>query len=210
MVSTNICFSKVVLNKELYKIVKWLNELNINEWFVGYGTLLGIIRHNSCIDQDDDIDILINIKYKNDILEYAKNNNYIIALDRDSLLSIKSGENAPLIDFYGCNVENNNYHDLWENALWKNINPISTIDFNIANDKLDTLGDKGIIRLSKHQDKWSTIKLNIPYQPWIKLRNRYGDEWYIPKPDIKTDIFRPFISELGECTYRDFNETQIL
>jgi len=200
------CFSKVVLNKELYKIVKWLNELNINEWFVGYGTLLGIIRHNSCIDQDDDIDILIDIKYKDDILEYAKKNNYIITDNIRSLLSIKSGENSPSIDFYGCNVQDNNYHDLWENAIWTNINPISTIDFNIVSNKSDTLGNKGnkgIIRLSKHIQDESSIKLNIPYQPWIKLRNRYGHEWYIPKSDIKSDIgSRPYITELGESTHK--------
>lgn len=41
-------------------IIKLLNDNNIKNWFIGYGTLLGIIRENSCIDGDDDVDIIID------------------------------------------------------------------------------------------------------------------------------------------------------
>ena len=46
---------KILLNKTLLFIIKLLNDNNIKNWFIGYGTLLGIIRENSCIDGDDDV-----------------------------------------------------------------------------------------------------------------------------------------------------------
>ena len=51
---------QAVLNATLMFILKLLNHNNINNWFIGYGTLLGIVRKNSCIDGDDDIDIIID------------------------------------------------------------------------------------------------------------------------------------------------------
>ena len=53
--------NQISLNKTLMFIIKLLNDNNIKNWFIGYGTLLGIIRENSCIDGDDDIDIIIDI-----------------------------------------------------------------------------------------------------------------------------------------------------
>ena len=47
------------LNKTLLFLISLLNNNNIKEWFVCYGTLLGLVRENSCIDNDDDIDIII-------------------------------------------------------------------------------------------------------------------------------------------------------
>ena len=48
------------LNKTLKYITNLLNKYNIKNWFIAYGTLLGIIRNDSCIDKDDDIDILVD------------------------------------------------------------------------------------------------------------------------------------------------------
>ena len=48
------------LNNTLTEIVKILNANNIANWFIGYGTLLGIVRNRACINNDDDIDILID------------------------------------------------------------------------------------------------------------------------------------------------------
>ena len=52
--------NKDILNKTLSFIIKLLNDNNIKNWFIGYGTLLGIVRDNSCIDKDDDIDIIMD------------------------------------------------------------------------------------------------------------------------------------------------------
>lgn len=47
------------LNKTLLFLITLLNDNNIKNWFVCYGTLLGLVRENSCIDNDDDIDVII-------------------------------------------------------------------------------------------------------------------------------------------------------
>jgi phosphorylcholine metabolism protein LicD len=41
-------------------IVNLLISMKIENWFIGYGTLLGIIRDESCIEGDDDIDIIVD------------------------------------------------------------------------------------------------------------------------------------------------------
>lgn len=51
---------KVKLNNTLMFIIKLLNTNNVSNWFIGYGTLLGIVRENSCIHGDDDVDIIID------------------------------------------------------------------------------------------------------------------------------------------------------
>ena len=51
--------TSVKLNKTLLFLITLLNDNNIKNWFVCYGTLLGLVRENSCIDNDDDIDIII-------------------------------------------------------------------------------------------------------------------------------------------------------
>ena len=51
------------LNNTLLYITKLLNEANIKNWFIGYGTLLGIIREKSCIHNDWDSLQKINILY---------------------------------------------------------------------------------------------------------------------------------------------------
>jgi phosphorylcholine metabolism protein LicD len=48
--------SKEILNKTLLFYAELFKEHNITDWFIGYGTLLGIIRGNSCIEGDDDVE----------------------------------------------------------------------------------------------------------------------------------------------------------
>ena len=43
------------LNKTLLFLITLLNDNNIKNWFVCYGTLLGLVRENSFIDNDIDI-----------------------------------------------------------------------------------------------------------------------------------------------------------
>ena len=46
-----------ILNRTLKKIIVEFHAAGLSKWFVSYGTLLGLIRDQSCIDGDDDIDI---------------------------------------------------------------------------------------------------------------------------------------------------------
>ena len=61
------------LNTILIIIVKLLHSYKATNWFIAYGTLLGIVRNNSCIDKDDDVDIIIDIKQK-ELLKVKKKN----------------------------------------------------------------------------------------------------------------------------------------
>jgi len=63
---------KDLLNNTLVIVADILNLHLNNKWFIGYGTLLGIHRENSCIQNDDDVDILIDIKDKDKVYKALK------------------------------------------------------------------------------------------------------------------------------------------
>ena len=155
--------SKEKLNNTLKYISNLLNKSLIDDWFIGYGTLLGIIRENSCIDGDDDIDIIINKIYYDQIKSLLIANDFEIDYDHginDSkdILKTKERENYSSIDFYMADVDNNgNFNDKWEDVIWSNC---------YYNNKL--------IRYT-----WNNIELQIPNNYKSKLINRYGETWYI-------------------------------
>ena len=142
--------SKDNLNLTLKKVADILNKNNIKDWFIGYGTLLGITRNNSCIDNDDDVDIVINRKYKKYLEKLFKSKN----INKKNFLQFKI-DSIP-VDFYLCDVIHDDYRDYHENTIWKNCKPIN-------------------------YHKWNGVILNIPNNPEVKLKNRYGEDWMIPK-----------------------------
>lgn len=154
--------SQEKLNNTLLAIGKILDTNDINDWFIGYGTLLGIVRENSCINGDDDIDIIININEKDKLINILKY--FDFSLDKRSCNRIiKTNENDKYssIDFYLSNVDNNgNYKDNWEDVLWS--------DCYDSNNKL-------------LKYKWKDIYLNLPNNYKTKLVNRYGEKWNIPQ-----------------------------
>lgn len=158
LITTNIIrekfktkISKDNLNLTLNKVAGILNKNNIKDWFIGYGTLLGIIRNNSCIDNDDDIDIIIDKKYRTDLIKLFKTKIYD---NKKSFLQFKI--DSIQVDFYLCNVIDDDFHDNHENTIWKNCKPIN-------------------------YRKWNDVILNIPNNPEVKLKNRYGENWNIPQ-----------------------------
>ena len=154
--------SKEKLNQTLLYICNILNSNNINDWFIAYGTLLGIIRGNSCIEGDDDIDIVINVNEKDKLINILKY--YGFSLDwRSCNRIIKTNETSKYssIDFYLSEVDNNgNYKDNWEDVLWSNCTDLNN-------------------KLLKY--KWKNIYLNLPNNYKTKLLNRYGEKWNIPQ-----------------------------
>jgi len=154
-------FSDILLNKNLLKITNVLNKEKITNWFLGYGTLLGIIRNNSCVNNDDDIDIIIDIKNKININKIIKKYNYKIIVNKNNFYKIELQQNLPTVDFYFATVnKNNDFHDTWEKVVWSKCKPFI-------------------------KKKWKNTTLNIPNNYETKLINRYGKNWRIPKNNYK-------------------------
>ena len=150
------------LNNDLKIISNILNDNNINNWFISYGTLLGIIRENSCIDNDDDVDIICDIKNKDKLLNILK--------DRYKNFDYNANKNRNLImlrepiavDIYMADIDKDgNFYDKWNKIKWTNCFKDNKLIKKIWND-------------------------NIIYLPnnYIKhIENKYGKNWKIPSKD---------------------------
>lgn len=163
------------LNETLLFIIKLLNDNKVNNWFISYGTLLGIIRDNQCIDGDDDVDIVIdktnyekvknilqrhNIKIEDSIAITAKHPGGISLLDTKEILKTKPCNKYCSVDFYMSEVDSNgDFHDTWENVIWSNC-------YNEKNKLIEYT--------------FQGEQLYLPNNYEIKLSNRYGDDWRIP------------------------------
>lgn len=155
-------YKSEILNEVLRNMLKLLNDNNFDSWFVSYGTLLGIIRENSCIDLDDDIDILIDIKHRNKLVQILKENNYTInkygRLTEDTKDIVKARQSGkPSVDFYFANIKDNgDYVDTWNDVIWTDCLPLQ-------------------------KKNWNDVVLYIPNNYEKKLIGRYGDDWNVPK-----------------------------
>ena len=159
------------LNKSLVFISNLLNDNNIKNWFIGYGTLLGIIRDDSCIDGDDDIDIICDLKDYNKIKLLLENNlPSELKMVKKNFIKTQETNDLSSVDFYMANVDTlGNFNDTWEKVIWSDC---------YKNNKLI-------------KKQWNSITLNIPNNYETKLINRYGENWRIkqnnkgPKPRKK-------------------------
>ena len=154
------------LNNTLYFLLTLLNNNNIKDWFIGYGTLLGIIRNNSCIDGDDDVDIICNINNYDLIKDLLSKNEFIFEYgyginNSRKILKTKQTKKYVSIDFYMAEInDNGNFRDDWERVVWSNC--------YIDNKKLI-------------EYVWKDIILYLPNNYEQKLINRYGENWKIPQ-----------------------------
>jgi phosphorylcholine metabolism protein LicD len=144
-----------ILNKTLLYIITLFEKYKISDWFLGYGTLLGIVRNNSCIEGDDDIDIVINHKYINILNEIAKDNNIKIEQIKKSFIRFNHPDYAP-IDLYLATFKDDIAMDKWENTKWNDVFPLI-------------------------KKKWRGVTLQLPNQHIKNLKNRYGRSWRTPK-----------------------------
>ena len=119
--------------------------------------MLGIARNDSCIENDDDIDILIDIKHKDQLNTIFKNKGFKFLYDKKTFYKIEIESTKPTIDFYFCTtIENGDFYDHWENVTWTNTKPFI-------------------------QKKWNDVVLFLPNNYEAKLVGRYGTDWKIPQ-----------------------------
>ena len=161
---------KLLLNNTLMFIINVLNANNVSNWFIGYGTLLGIVRDNSCIHGDDDVDIIIDknnydlvkrlLAEKNIEFEYG----YGIGASKN-ILKTKSTQDYCSVDFYMAFIdEHGNFNDIWERVIWSKC-------YNENNSLIKYV--------------WNENVLFLPFNYEQKLINRYGDTWRQPRHNYK-------------------------
>lgn len=157
---------KEKLNHTLEVVANVLHEENINDWFIFFGTLLGIVRENSCVEGDNDLDIMINCDYQQlrNVFEkrgFIFTSNFGINNSK-TILKSEPTEEFGSFDFYMCNVnEFGDFHTPWHGVISTN----SYIDVN----------NKLLINFL-----WNDIILNMPNNYEQKLSNMYGD-WKTPQ-----------------------------
>ena len=150
------------LNNTLLMIIKLLNEHEIKDWFIGFGTLLGIVRNNSCIDNDDDVDIIIDESNFDKIVKILDENNfqrnygYGIGLSKN-IIKTKETDMYSSIDFYiSRKNDKGDVFAIWENVIWSECYPL--VEYT-----------------------WKNEKLYFPKNHISNLSNRYGESWRTPQ-----------------------------
>jgi len=151
--------SQYILNNTLSFVAKLLNKHKIKNWFIGYGTLLGIIRNNSCINGDDDVDIICDNANRDKILYILKNIGFKLNYNHETFIQTRETSSLSQIDFYLAYPDKNNYHDKWANIVWTNCHKNNKLIKYIWNDNV----------------------LFVPNNYEKKLSNRYGKSWKIPQ-----------------------------
>ena len=155
---------KEKLNKTLERVANILNSNGIKSWFVMYGTLLGFAREGSCIEGDDDIDIIINFDYDQlkTILEkegFGFTQGFRIGTSKD-ILKTKQTEELSSVDFYISKfLDNNTISVPWQRHILKNC-------FTESNTFVE------------HKFHSSIVYLPNDYEN--KIIQMYGTNWKIP------------------------------
>jgi hypothetical protein len=165
--------SKEILNDTLIFICTLLNNANLQDWFICYGTLLGIVREDGCIDNDDDVDIIISEKHYDTLKDLLLKNN--IELDighgirnsknilKTKVKIIDNKVKYASIDIYMSRPDKeSNVYDKWTNMLVKDC---------YVDNTTKTFVEK----------MWNGHKLYLPNNYIQKLENAYGKDWTIKK-----------------------------
>jgi hypothetical protein len=160
------------LNHTLESVVKILHEEGVTDWFIFYGTLLGIVREDSCIAGDDDIDIMINYDFKQ-LLSIFEKRGFTFKPIENKLLKSSPTKEFASFDFYFCEVDE---EKKW---LMRWVNNSSTI---VTNPYIDSSSK------TFHSITWRSTILNLPNNYMDKIIKMYGETWN--KPQSNTALFR--------------------
>jgi len=150
--------SKEKLNHTLLWVVDLLNEKGIENWFVSYGTLLGLMREGSCIHGDDDVDICVDINLWDDVYDpFKKLNRLNEKYVRENIIITAKTQEYSQVDFYCCDItEDGDFIDTWEDVTWSRC-----------------YNDEGKLPSIEFGGR----KINVPHNAIEKLKNRYGLTW---------------------------------
>lgn len=160
--------NKVKLNRTLEKVCDILNKNDIHDWFIVFGTLLGIVRENSCIHGDDDLDIMIHHDYQ-DLRSVFEKERFTFTSkfgirNSDTILKTEPCDKYGSCDFYMASVEGKNYFTAWQNVEFQNVEIESK--------------------------EWESVHINLPKNSEVILEKLYGTNWRTPIKYTRVDQAR--------------------
>ena len=149
------------------------NLLKNLEHFVFFGTLLGLVRDNSLIEKDDDIDIYVNINERAKLIKILQDNSILVDFNlsvnkHDSFLQVvrKINNKNAIIDFYFFedDFEKNYLIEKWNWCALPNDSSKHLRIPKIFTHPIQTLEVK-------------SYKINFPSQPEYLCEFLYGKSW---------------------------------
>lgn len=153
------------LNDALFKMVRLLDENGITNWFIAYGTLLGIVRDGSCIDGDDDVDILVDVEHQPALLAACHAAGLKTSHQQANQFMRVHPDNARadvFVDIYFADVSSEgHFYDRWEEIKWEYCLPLARRRFAAS--------------------KLGAIDVQLPADPETKLKRKYGADWRTPR-----------------------------
>ena len=169
-------FKSVSIEKNIENLRYVSNKLLNIEWFIFFGTLLGYTREKNILKNDDDIDIYVNIKSREAILDLFYNTEIMFDLTNKPNLGPYFLQGTRLleneityIDFYFYENDTNNSFIKEKNnfsGAWK-------VETNTMHVPIDIIYP---IQKAKLKD----IKIFVPYKPIDCCEFLYGKDWKIP------------------------------
>lgn len=146
------------INHTLEKVCDILCKNNISDWFIFFGTLLGIVRENSCIQGDDDLDIMINHDYQK-LRSVFELEGFVFTSDwgiknPDYILKTQPCDKYSSFDFYMCKTVDNNYFTQWQNV------EVQNVEIEVK--------------------EWRSTRINLPKNSETLLEKMYGSTWRTP------------------------------
>lgn len=149
-------------NKNLNKISEIISDL---DYFIFFGTLLGIIRDNNLISGDDDIDFLINEKDVSSLKKILHRNNFKITKETEDYVSFRNVDlfEEHTIDFYKFYIEGTYVYI--PGSFYSNCK---------LNLKRHNLKIPQNIMFPSYKDE---LNLKIPKEPKKVLNYIYGKRW---------------------------------
>ena len=127
------------------------------DFFIFYGTLLGYVREYNFIKNDDDIDVLIDYKKKEDVYKVIRKKKLRINEQKEYFVQLYKNNIGPF-DIYFYEIKNEYIHIPWMNAKYP-----TTIIFPLQN------------------TYYKTENIKIPHNPVAFLESYYGKDWRIPQ-----------------------------
>ena len=166
--------TKLATSQSLKNIVNVLNNSQLR-WGVTFGTLLGLIRDKNPIEGDDDIDIVISVQDKSELLKILKKNDYRVLMNHEYFVQVEHNEHV-IADYY-----------LYKNDIKFTTKDYAVVDFYLYKEYVNETYDICIpweqfpIKFYPIKKiEWNGLFVNIP-QDSIKVLEDFYESWKTPE-----------------------------